>query len=80
MYASNKPGNSIVVDAQDWEELQALVRRQRVIIEMFIKATESIENHIVFYQNPAPNFNIMDILRAREAAQDTTSMTGASEK
>lgn len=77
---TNTIGENTIIRTCDLEELQALVKRQRVIIEMFIKATEPIENHIVFYQNPAPNFNIMDILRAREAAQDTTSMTGASEK
>lgn len=70
MYASNKDGNSIVVDAQEWEELQALVKRQRVIIEMFMAGVEDMSGFLIS----------SDLQKAYEAAQDTTSMTGASEK
>lgn len=56
----------------DINELQALIERQVMIINMYDKAVENIIKNEQYINT--------DLLAAYEASQNTHAMTGASEK
>lgn len=75
--ASNRIGDNIIIRYQDLEELDALVKRQRIALDELLKAVNK-------YLNALSSVHEIDRLRdlheIYKQVSSSDAMTGASEK